>query len=311
MTGMCSSRSKSHQSSSLTNPTERSFVPSMASSLPSAPNKAPSSVCTSPSAKRNSVGSRSHHGHSDIKRLPLGTAGRPPGSLLADAYGLDRFQSIPAATKACCGGSSFCDYDDSSSQREGGRHGNSLNEKKKAELIVVIDEDEGEQSRDKSRHQTRRGKSNAFREPRETPPDMSEGVVGGIPSGASYSYQNEPKGGQRNPLLKELKEVRSSMTKSSPLTLNKFQDAMRSGSKERKEDTQTASRGVAAAPVHVSAGETPDSTGKIIYHKRVDVGKYSGADLRDVCVILYHNAVTCIFILYTTKNIFQSDNFLI
>ena len=298
MAEVCFSRSKSHQSSSITNPTERSFVPSMASSLPSAPNIAPSSVRTSPSSKRSSVGSCTHHGYSDIKRLPLGTAGRPPGSLLADLYSLDRFQSIPAATKACCGGSSFCDYDDSSSQRDGGRYGNSLNEKKKAEPVVVIDEDEGEQSRDKSRHQTRRGKSNASREPRETPPDVSEGVVGGILSGASYNYQNEPKGGQRNPLLKELKEVRSSMTKSSPVTPNKFQDARRSGSKERKEDTQTASRGV-AAPVYVSAGETPDSTDKIIYHRRVDIGKYSGADLRDVCVtflILHHNAVTCIYI---------------
>ena len=266
MTGMCSSRSKSHQSSSLTNPTERSFVPSMASSLPSAPNKAPSSVCTSPSAKRNSVGSRSHHGHSDIKRLPLGTAGRPPGSLLADLYNLGGFQSSPATMS-----SGRNSYDGSGDQRDSGRHRNSP-DKKKAEAVVVIDEDEGG---DNSRHQTRSSTGKASRELRETPHDVSERVVGGTPSGASScgcQNQNEPKGGgQRKaepspslsiPPLKELEEVRSSVTKSSPLKLNKSRDTRRSGSKERKEDTQMVSRGVAAAPVYVSAGETPGKSYK-------------------------------------------------
>ena len=262
MAGVCSSRSKSHQSSSLTNPTERSFVPSMASSLPSAPNKAPSSVRTSPSAKRNSVGSCTHHGHSDIKRLPLGTAGRPPGSLLADLYNLGGFQSSPATMS-----SGRNSYDGSGDQRDSGRHRNSP-DKKKAEPVVVIDEDEGG---DSSRNQTRSSTGKASREPKETPHDVSEQVSGASSCGG-YQNQNESKGGgQRKaepspslaiPPLKELKEVRPSVTKSSPLKLNKSRDTRRSGNKERKEDTQAVSRGVAAAPVYVSAGETPDSTGK-------------------------------------------------
>ena len=253
-----------------------SFVPSMDSSLPSAPNKAPSSVRTSPSAKRNSVGSCTHH--SDIKRLPLGTAGRPPGSLLADAYSISGFQNSPSGTNICCSGRSS--YEGPGGRRDSGRHGNSP-DKKKVEPVVVIDEDEGG---DNSRHQTRSSMGKASREPKETPHDVNERVVGGVPSGVSlygYQNQNEPKGGgQRKaesspslsiPPLKKLNEVRSSVTRSSPLKLNKSQNTRRSGSKERKEDTQTASISVAAAPVYVSAGETPDSTGtgKSIYHKRV------------------------------------------
>jgi hypothetical protein len=151
--------------------------------------------------------------------------------------------------------------------------------------VVVIDEDEvREQARDNPRRQTRPGKSKASRESRKTSPDVSERVVGGIPSAGASSYgyqQNEPNGSRRKtesgsslsiPPLRELKEGQSSsMTKTSPLKLNKSQDARRSGGKEReREGTQTASRSVAAAPVYVSAGETPDSTGKCmsIFYKR-------------------------------------------
>jgi hypothetical protein len=159
---------------------------------------------------------------------------------------------------------------------------------KAAEPVVVINEDEvREQARDNSRHQTRPGKSKASREPRKMSPDVSEGVVGGIASAAASSYgyqQNEPNGSRRKteagsslsiPPLQKLKEGQSSsVTKTSPLKLSKSQDARRSGGKEReREGTQTASRSVAAAPVYVSAGETPDSTGKCmsIYQKR---GRY-------------------------------------
>jgi hypothetical protein len=153
----------------------------------------------------------------------------------------------------------------------------------KAEPVVVIDEDQvREQARNNSRHQTRPGKSKASR---KTSSDVSERVVDGIPSAGASSYdcqnQNEPNGYRRKieptrsslsiPPLQELKEEQSSsVTKTSPLKLSKSQDARRSGGKEReREGTQTASRSVAAAPVYVSAGETPDSTGKCVssYHK--------------------------------------------
>jgi hypothetical protein len=174
-------------------------------------------------------------------------------------------------------GKSKASRDGAGGRRDSGHQRNSP-EKKRAEPVIVIDEDEvGEQARDNSRHQTRLGKSKASREPRKTSPYVSEGVVGGTPSAGASSYdyqQNEPNGGRRKteptrsslsiPPLRELKDGQSSsVTKTSPLKLSKSQDARRSGGKEReREGTQTASRSVAAAPVYVSAGETPDSTGK-------------------------------------------------
>ena len=238
------SRGKSHQSSSLTKRMEKSFTSSMASSLPSVPNKTPS-VPTSP-PKRNSMGS-SHHG--DIVRLPHGQA-RAPESLLAYAYGPSRFYSSLTGTKTSSSGRNS--HDGTSGRRDSGCQRNSLDEKK-AEPVVVIDEDEGEHAQNNSRRQKRLNE--ASRESRKVPPDSSKQVADGKREGrdSGVSFEHQKKADCIVSLLREkipsLQNLKAHPPRS-PLKLK------RSGNKER-EDTKTAP----AAPVYVSAGEPTGCTG--------------------------------------------------
>ena len=247
-------KSNPHQSSSLTSRTGISSIPrpSMDSSLPSLPSKAPS-VRISPPNKRNSVGTH----HNDIKRLPH--ASRPPGSLLADAYSPSGFySSSPTKPKTSPSQRSYCDV---AGGMRGNDHQRNLLDKKEAEPVVVIDEDEREHVQDNLRHQTRPSK--ASRELRKTPPEVSGQVAARKPSGVSFECQTgngEPRKdvSLSIPPLHDLK-VQSPRTKSSPLKLKKSQEAKRPDSKE-KDDSRTMSTSV-AAPVYISAGESTDNTG--------------------------------------------------
>ena len=116
------SRSKPHQSSPTTNATNRSFAPSMATSLQSQPNKVPS-VPTSPPK-------RSSGHHSDIKRLPLNTSS---WSLLADAYNLGGYHRSPTGLKH-------------GQNSHDGADGSRYDCQKKPEPVVVIEEDEWNKS---------------------------------------------------------------------------------------------------------------------------------------------------------------------
>ena len=137
-------------------------------------------------------------------------------------------------------------------RRDSGRQRSSLGEKK-AEPVVVIDEDEGEQkAQGHPRHQMRPNASDVHvsRELRKVSPDVRERVViDGKSSGVLCDYQSEPQRGQRKtepnssssiPPLQELKKEQSSKAKRSPLKLNKSQSTRRSGSKEREVSTSTA-----------------------------------------------------------------------
>ena len=235
---------KSHQPSFLTNRTEGSFAPSMASSLPSVPNKAPSVPKSPP--KRNSMES-SHR--SDIMRLPHGLS-RPPGSLLADAYSPSGFYSSPTRTKTSSGRNS---HDGASGRRGSGCQRNALDERK-AEPVVVIDEDEGEHAQDNSRHQMRSNETS--RESRKVPPDSSKQVADGKredrDSGVSLEHQKKA-----DCIMSPLQEKIPSLQNLKAHPLRSPLKLKRLGNKER-EDTKTAP----AAPVYVSAGEPTGRAGR-------------------------------------------------
>ena len=188
--------------------------------------------------------------HSDIVRLPHSSLSRPPGSLLADAYSPSGFYSSPTGTKTACIRNPS---DGASGRGGGGRQRNSLDEKKKAEPVVVIDEDEGEHARDNARCQVRSNETS--RESRKAPPDSSKQVTDGKregrDSGLSFEHQRntdriESPLQEKIPSLQNLKAP----PQRSPLKLK------RQGNKVR-EDTKTAP----AAPVYVSAGRPTGSTG--------------------------------------------------